>query len=72
MKLVMTVSNGDGCYHLGLGVQHTSGIVEISDDSLPKCVKDHFENKAWVAKDPEHRHSYETLSISVLEEQEAE
>jgi hypothetical protein len=68
MKIVMTISNGDGAYHLGLGVEHKSGIVEIPDESLPECVKGFLERRAWAAKDPKHRSAYETLTISVLDQ----
>lgn len=67
MKIVVTVADGSGAVHVGSDVTCTSAIIEIKDEQVPDLLKQHLEHIAW-AKSGKNRYCYETLSLSILEE----
>ena len=68
MKLIVTVSNADGYMHTGMPVEHESAIIEISEDQVPKILREHLRNKKW-ATEGENRHHYGTVTFSMLVEE---
>jgi len=66
MKLVATVMDGNAYYHLGLGIEAHSAIIDIPDEQLPELVKD-YQRK--LEDDRQYkRPNLTTLRFSVLQE----
>ena len=50
-------------------VEHESAIIEISDDQIPKILRDHLQEKKWAVKE-KNRFYYGTVTFSILVEGE--
>jgi hypothetical protein len=70
MKIIATVSDGNGAVHIGLPVEHRSAIIEIPDDNVPKLVPDYFEAKMEARERSARGENFfdcSTLTFSILE-----
>lgn len=67
MKIVATITCTAHAAHVGGDVERISGVIDIPNNLLPRCVKDHLRDRERAEKEP-RRFLYETIAFSIMED----
>jgi hypothetical protein len=67
IKLVVTITDASHMVHVGGPLESRSGIITLKKEQVPPMVFRHLERKR-AAQDTSNRNCFETISFSLLED----